>query len=291
MIFKVSSELKGSLVLKTLGAPLYAGKTISISGDNLYANDVKVAIQKNVLVPESGQAYESEKNKESQVLIINKQNRVLILDTLTIGPYGTMFADRKFAKSDIVRRASINGFIDVVLEDEGQEFSEVEAESVEKAVEEPVEVPVDSIKSKNEIFIDVDPTEEEIEAASDKLVEEKMEQDQPESTAVIWDFRAQELTEAKKVPKPGQTITVGEETGDGEEPDTTKKEENQVEIKKPKTEESVSPEKSVKVKESLQNLIDDIKDDGVVFVDKQQTVEQVVKRGMGDKDVLKDLFE
>ena len=49
MIFKVSSKLKGSLVLNTIGKVLYANGQVDISGDNLQALDVKRAISLKVL--------------------------------------------------------------------------------------------------------------------------------------------------------------------------------------------------------------------------------------------------
>ena len=51
MIFTVPENFEGSLVLNTLNRALSKGMTISISGNKLYAADIKMAIASGILVP------------------------------------------------------------------------------------------------------------------------------------------------------------------------------------------------------------------------------------------------
>ena len=44
MIFTVPKNFKGSFVLNTLNRALSKGMTVSISGNDLYASDIKMAI-------------------------------------------------------------------------------------------------------------------------------------------------------------------------------------------------------------------------------------------------------
>ena len=52
MKFKVSSKVKGSLILKTLGRAISAGTNVHIDGNDLYADDIQRAIKSEFLVNE-----------------------------------------------------------------------------------------------------------------------------------------------------------------------------------------------------------------------------------------------
>ena len=54
MKFKVSSKVKGSLILKSLNRAVVAGATVPVEGHLLYADDIQKAIKSELLLPIGG---------------------------------------------------------------------------------------------------------------------------------------------------------------------------------------------------------------------------------------------
>ena len=200
-------------------------------------------------------------------MIVNRQDRVLVLGKIILRPLGTILVDRSILREDVIIRAEKKGFIEIV---NGDSEEETVIEDVQEEIEE---------------------LEEEI--------EEELKEEIEESKAVVWDGRAQKLVEAEVVPKPDTIVSV-DEAGDKEEllDVFIEKDKIEGEIKKKGKEQKITKSKiekyskeKPKAKESLQHLIDDIKSEDVGFVDTEQDVQKLKDRGLIDGDTLSKFFE
>ncbi|HUS49403.1 MAG TPA: hypothetical protein VMZ91_04525 [Candidatus Paceibacterota bacterium] len=288
MIFKVSSELKGSVVLKSIKAALLAGKTVILEGDDLYCKEVKAMVRNGILIPENEKDRERVLKVSSEVGLVNNLKKVLILNGLVIRPSGTLVVEKSFLQSDEVRRAIKEKFVSIVSFDK----KELDKKDIEE------ETP----KTKKKI------------SPIDEKKEENTKQNRLEEGSVepsIWDFREQSLEKAEPVRR---TIEIKEEEENENKKETKKKviqkkskktlkkkkvksSKNKKSMKKTKKLEPVGEKREpltvadaameldsrgkplTKASDTLQHLVEEISGGiEVDFVDKQQEIERVSKR-------------
>ena len=226
MIFKVPKKFKGSYVLTTLQRVLAAGQTVSICGNDLYAADVKAAIENGSLIP-VGEKYIAKEGSDTAILM-NKTGKLLILGDISLRPGGGIPVNKeKIASSMPIQGAKRDGLVEIVSDDGFEEPSPKPKKSAKKKkVEENVQI----VEIKEE-------TEEEPKMGGDKDV-----------TPTVWDFKTKKLKEAEVVPKtPNPFINIDEEETKAEDAEfiddkskTTKKK------KKRKTKKKVKKKKAVK---------------------------------------------
>lgn len=168
MIFKVSPELKGSVLVKFLGAPLVANRTVAIEGNDLLSNEVKALVKAKVLIPQQSKEYKKISHKSSQVGIVNQIDRVLILNDVILRPGGSLIVENKFLESEDVQRAIRNRLVEVVSQDT-----------------EPVGEPELSEEEK----------------VQQSLIPSKDRAEEGDVEPKVWDFRQQSLEDAVPVPK------------------------------------------------------------------------------------------
>jgi hypothetical protein len=302
MLFKVSPDLRGSLVLSTIGKVLYANGQVDISGDDLQAIDVKTAIKTKVLILVDDKKENKDKLKDSRVLVVNKVNRTLVFESTRIGPLGSALVSEDFVKYDFIKLAQEKGIIDLVFPDKGEK-----APSKAKALKNAAKVEK-KIKEDEKIM---------------ELEKIQKGQEETKTTPVTWDFKKQEAVEAEQVPTSHVVREVEEEDNDKKKKKsvkkkkkskkkkkTTRKKATKKKTTKKKVISSKSKNKAIEpvgeVKEevtsaevaiemdsrgnpvekpsnTLQHLIDSIEDD-MGFVDQEQTQEIVEKRTQDTSD-------
>lgn len=219
MKFKVSAKVKGSLILKSLGRAVSSGTTVFVEGNTLYADDVQRAIKSGLLVsltPEAEiEVRENIINKSSEVVIINKTDRVVIVGNFPIRPNGSAIKEIDSLDMNAIKKCVETGLIQVITEVDNDFFDK--PASKKKSTVKKVE------KEKTELETGIEILEEtsgeiSMEEELRQLVEEseatekttKTEDNDKESKAVVWDFRAQETKEPETVPKTSQQLLYDE---------------------------------------------------------------------------------
>ena len=120
MKFKVSSKVKGSLILKSIGRPVAAGATVHVEGHALYADDIQRALKTGLLTPSNPEEQIKIKeeiiNKTTEVVLINKSDRVVIIGGVSIRPNGSTIRDINELDINAVKQCIEKGLIQVIVD-------------------------------------------------------------------------------------------------------------------------------------------------------------------------------
>lgn len=200
MIFKVSEKFKGSCVLPTINKAIWANMTISITGNDLRAGDIKDVVKKGILIPIDENYDRDAIEKDHDVIIVNNTDRVLVLGQTALRPNGSLPISKDEAKIPEIISAVADGIV-TIISDEDEEELPVKKKAKKKAKKKDKKKAKKKATKKAEI--------EEIEEKPDYVVPESGEDKDP--TAVTWNPQIQELEEAIKIPKSEDFIKVGED--------------------------------------------------------------------------------
>lgn len=187
MIFKVSDKFKGSCVLPTINKAIWANMVLSISGNDLRADDIKDVVRRGILIPEDKDYDKDEIEKDHDVIIINNTKRVLILGKIALRPNGSLPISKDDAKSASIISAAEEGCI-TILSDEGEE-TYVRKKSAKKKDKKS------KIKKGNKKEVD-----------DDFITPETGEDKDP--VAQVWNFQTKESEEAVKISKTQETKII-----------------------------------------------------------------------------------
>jgi hypothetical protein len=315
MIFRVPGNYEGSFVLSTINKALRAGVEVSITGNDLYAPDVKAAIKRGILVSITDEDYGPKASIAHDAMVVNKTDKILVLGEIVLNPWASQLVDKDIAESSVLRTAESRGLIHIMSDETSYAVVDKKPKKSGKRTK-PVSQSTKKTKSKKKEVV------EEVKKA------EPIGEDR-DVTPMVWDMRKKELEEGKPVPKSpdiAETFVDKQETEevefvDQEKPKTKKKSKKKskkkttkkkktkkASVKKTKKKEKtpkskkvkaikpvgdVRPEKTAmeadmeldsrgkplkKASDELQHLIDSITGDDVAFVDKEQTEERLRKR-------------
>lgn len=217
MIFKVSEEFKGSCVLPTINKAIWANMTLSITGNDLRAHDIKEVVRRGILIPVDEDYDHDAIEKDHDVIIVNNTDRVLVLGKTALRPNGSLPISKDEAKVIEIVRAAADGFI-TILSDEEDEPCVKKKKAKKKAVKKAAKKAVKKSKKKDVEVIET----------PDYVAPETGEDKEP--TATTWDFREKKAVEAIKVPKSEDFTKVGED--EREDIDFIDGEEEEIEVKK-----------------------------------------------------------
>lgn len=211
MKFKVSSKVKGSLILKSLGRAVRAGATVHIEGDVLYADDVQRAIKSEFLEnenPEEQIKIQQEIiDKTKEVVLINKTDRVVIVGNIPIRPNGSIIRDVTKLDMNAVQSAMDKDLIQVIV-DVGEELFEETGSQQEYSKTPP---------AKTELETGIDILEDSPSSGAEELAAIIAEADAEEAgveeevRAGVWDAKQQKMVKPQVVPKTGQKLLYDEE--------------------------------------------------------------------------------
>jgi len=278
MIFKVNPELKGSVLVNFLAAPLVAKRTVDIGGNDLLSNEVKSLVKADILIPQDKKSYKKISHKSSQIGIVNNSDRVLILNGVILRVDGSLIVENTFLESEDVKRAIRNNLITIASKD--------------------------AITKEEDIV-------EEVEEVEEVAIKPKTRAEEESVKPVVWDLRQQKLEEAQTVPQAQDILKEDtEEEIDKKEvkkkvqkkKKTSKKKKIKVKTtkktnkKKKTTLKPVGDEKkpltsadaavdldsrgkpTKKASDTLQYLIDEVSGEDMRFVDKEQEIARLQDR-------------
>jgi hypothetical protein len=199
MKFIVSSKVKGSLILKTLGRAVSAKSSVYVEGNDLYADDIQRAIKSKFLIPadprQEIEVKENIINKTSEVIIINKTDRVVIVGNIPIRPNGSTIKDITEIDMNSIKQAIARNQIQVIVDVDEELFQE------NSPIKKSVKI---ADKAKN---IKIEKNDTEDGESEDKIVEDEV-------NSVVWDFRRQKIVDPEIVPKTNQIINAEPEKKD-----------------------------------------------------------------------------
>lgn len=190
MVFKVSQNIKGSLILSSVGYPLQANSKVALSQKQMYSDDVRNAIKNKILIPQSDEPVK-EIEEDPSVVVVNKLNRVLILGNITVPPMGSVLVDKINENLPFIKQAAKNKLISVVQDAYSEnpiDFGVVE-DIIEEVVQEDIE---ENSVEKN-------------------TTEEEPANIEPQSSPQVWDMRKQKLQEGDRTNKTSEAIEVKDE--------------------------------------------------------------------------------
>jgi len=316
MILRVPENFKGSFVLPTLGKAFWSNMQVVVSGNDLYAPDIKAAIKNKMLVPFIKGEYDEYSDTNHEVLIVNRTDKKLVLGKIVLNPGAALPVSREISESAIIQGAESDDLISIISddksykhtkldkdEDDEEEFEEEVEVDEEEEFEEEFEEEDEEVEEEVEDKVEVEKKVETIEPVEDKLEEQ-------ETVAQFWDIREKTLKEAERVNKVSEVVEVEEEP-EVEEPEVkenkkTKKKTSKkkkvaknkkgIENKK-KNVKVIEPVGTIREKQNiaieldsrgnpiekpsdmLNHLIDEVAGD-ISFVDKEQKKEQAEQRGI-----------
>jgi uncharacterized protein YdbL (DUF1318 family) len=245
MIFKVSDNFKGSCVLPTINKAIWAKMTVSITGNDLRAGDIKDAVRKGILIPVDEDYDHDAIEKDHDVIIINNTDRVLVLGQTALRPNGSLPISKDDAKIPEIIAAEADGIVTILSDEDEETYVTIQKETKKKETKKKVV----KKKAKKKVVA---------KKAKKKVVKKAEEQDYiaPETgedkdpVATTWDFRAKKSVKAIKIPKSEDFIKVGdderEDVGfiDGEEEDEVKVKKTSKKTKKKATKKKTSKKKA-----------------------------------------------
>ncbi len=212
MIFKVSEKFEGSCVLPTLNKSIWAGMNLSIGGNDLYAPDIKTAIQKGILISVD-KKYNKEMAKiKPNIVVTNNTSKVLILGSKTLRPNGSLTINKDDEDMLAIESAAKNKLVNIATDKEKAKkilSKKKKDEKIESKKEEPFEK-VEYVKP------------------------ETGEDREPE--AVVWNFKTKDTENAPKVPKVGEFTKFDKE--ENEDVDFIEEKEKPIKKKKKKKKKS-----------------------------------------------------
>jgi len=192
MIFKVSSKVKSSLALNTLKCSYDAGSSVLIDEKDLYAADIRAAIDRGLLVPSDIHACDKILKESSRVEIINPTDKVMVLGASILRPNGSLTVSREMLQEDFIRRALESGHV-ILKEDKKVAKNKITKNKI--------------TKNKVQKIVEEDIIEKEEKVLLEKM-KEKMASEEKPTTSVVWNLRTQEIEEAKSVDKNKTPIKV-----------------------------------------------------------------------------------
>jgi hypothetical protein len=226
MIFKVSENFKGSCVLPTLKKAIWANMTLSITGNDLRAEDIKDVVRKGILIPVDEDYDQDAIEMDHDVIIINNTDQVLVLGQTALRPNGSLPISKDDAKIPEIITAAEDGII-TILSDEGEE-PYIKKKVAKKKKKKKAKAKVEKPKETEEIE-EVEEKDVEVIETHEYVAPETGEDKEP--VAMTWDFREKKAVEAVKIPKSEDFVRVG----DGEFDDVDfidGEDEEEVEVKK-----------------------------------------------------------
>ncbi len=189
MIFEVPKNFKGKFVLSTINQVLWAGRTISISGNDLYADDVKTAIKRGVLVP-LDKNYDKEKADLSHnAILVNKTDKILVLGSVTLNKWSSLSVSKDIAYSPLMKDAEKTGLIQIISDED--------------------------IYIKNT----KDEDNEKVYARQDEQKESILSGEDIKTKSKVWDFIRQEMVDAEPVPKFIKDVQINSDELNSDESD------------------------------------------------------------------------
>ena len=245
MIFKVSEKFKGSCVLPTINKAIWANMTLSITGNDLRAGDIKDVVRKGILIPIDEDYDPDLIEKDHDVIIINNTDMVLVLGKTALRPNGSLPISKDDAQIPEIITAAEDGII-TILSDEGEEPYIKKKATKKKATKKKATKKTTKKAKKKDV---------EVIEASDYVAPESGEDKDP--IAVTWNPQTQETEEAIKVPKSEDFLKVGE--GEFDDIDFVDGEEETKEVKKTikkkktkkKSKKNIAKKKSTKKKAAV----------------------------------------
>lgn len=304
MIFKVPDDVKGSFILSSLNKACWAKMQISITGNDLYAPDVRTAVKKGILVPFIEGEYDGIEGISNEAVIVNRSGRNLVLDNVVLKPGKSAIISRTQAESGIMQGAESDGLISIITESPVLGNVEIKKKTTKKK----------TTKKKDEETTTV----EYVEPIENHIKE-------PNAIAKVWDFQKGESQDAKMVNKVSDVIEIDVRDDIKEDVDMVddtkksikKKTAKKKSTKKKKTTKKAAKKKgksskSKKVKEIrpvgevrehpdvampldsrgnftgekpsdvLESLIDEHTPDDISFADKEQETERKEKRELSE---------
>ena len=320
MILKVPDDFKGSFVLSILEKACWAGMQIVVSGNDLYAPDIKAAIKKKMLVPFIKGEYDEYADTNHEVLIVNRTNRKLVLGSIVLNPKAALPIDRSTAENSIIQGAESDDLISIISDDDSfqnkNDFFE-EDEIIDEIIDE---------ENAEQELIDEEITEQE--PVEEELIKEKSEEqesvkeeiieEEKKTIAKIWNIREQKIEEAEMVNKISDQVIIEVE----EKKEENSKKKKSVKKKKTKKKKTSKKKKTKKKKgkkkkkknvktiqpvgevrekgniaieldskgnpiekpsDVLNHMIDEVKKN-ISFVDDEQKKERAEKRGIKTED-------
>ena len=195
MIFTVPEDFEGSFVLNTLNRALSKGMTVSICGNDIYASDVKMAIKRGSLIPNSEDDYDESSNLSHDAMVVNKTDRILVLGKIILRPWASLLVSKDDTNNVSIRSAENNGFIHIISD-------EVSYGGPKKAKKKASKKKATKKKK----------------VAKKQVEEEVFEEDkgqfvpgaEREVTPKVWNFREQESVDAQVVPTTPDILQVDE---------------------------------------------------------------------------------
>lgn len=226
MIFKVPDDVKGSFILSSLKKACWAKMQISITGNDLYAPDVKAAVKRGILVPFIEGEYDDIEDISDEAVIVNRSGRNLVLDNVVLKPGKSAIISRTQAESGIMQGAESDGLISIITE---------------SPVLGNVEIKKKTTKKKTTKKKDKETTVEYVEPIEDHIEE-------PNAIAKVWDFQKGESQDAKMVNKVSDVIEIDMEDDikDIDMVDDTKKSIKKKTAKKKSTKKKKATKKTTK---------------------------------------------
>jgi len=191
MIFKVPQHVKGSFVLSSLNKACWANMQIAITGNALYAPDVKAAVKKGILVPFIEGEYDGLEEIPNKVIIVNKTNGNLVLEDIVLKPGKSAIISRDKAELGRFQAAEADGLIDIVTESASLSPSP-KNKTISKKKKEKVEGDGEEEAVKNVEYIEPINGEKE----ESKVI------------AKVWDFQKKEVEEAIMVNKVSDIVEL-----------------------------------------------------------------------------------
>jgi len=192
MIFTVPKDFKGSFVLNTLDRALSKGMTVSISGNDLYASDIKMAINRGFLVSVGEEYGEDQLAMSHDVVIVNKTDKVIVLGETVLNPKGSLLVSKDILKNVAIRSAEKNGLIEIISKDVPKKI--IKKKVVKKKV------------AKKKVVKEKEVEEEVFDEEKEQFIPGAERQVKPK----VWNFREQESEDAQIVPTTPDMIQVDE---------------------------------------------------------------------------------
>lgn len=203
MIFTVPEDFQGSCVLSTLNKALWKGMTVSISGPDLYAPDVKMAVKKGILVPMDEEYNSKQADLSSEAMVVNRTDKVLVLENIVLKPWASQMVSKRVTQSVAIISAEKNGFIHIISDETPMDKSKSatsKKSSKKKTQKKAIKKKTTKKKAKKG----------EVEEIEPKAYTPPETGEDREVTPVVWNFRDKTTAPAQTVPKT-ETIEVDKE--------------------------------------------------------------------------------
>lgn len=194
MNFVVSKNFKGSFVSKTLKRVLVAGSSFSLSESDLSKQDIKMAIKRGIFISMDEHMENNNMETSDKCVVFNTTDKILIIDKISIMPWGSTLTDKSKTKSKQFVSAQQKGLICIISDedntieridypdekniDDKSETTDVNCPIVWDFLNQKAETPVFINKAKEQTNVEVEDPEEKVEVlevtqvkkAEDKII-------------------------------------------------------------------------------------------------------------------------